>query len=41
MSLSKTTPEIYKTTINNARAQNFNMIRIWGGGHFEKDDFYS
>lgn len=37
MSLAKTTPETYQTVIKNARAQNFNMIRVWGGGQFEKD----
>lgn len=40
MSLTNTNPDTYKTVIQNARQQNFNMIRLWGGGQFEKDEFY-
>jgi beta-mannosidase len=41
MSLARTNSTIYEKTIKNARDQNFNMIRVWGGGQFEKDDFYT
>jgi beta-mannosidase len=34
MSLAKTNAQTYKTVIQNARQQNFNMIRVWGGGQF-------
>jgi len=37
MSLARTNSSIYKKTIQNALKQNFNMIRVWGGGQFEKD----
>ena len=30
----------YETLISEAKEANFNMIRIWGGGNFEKDIFY-
>jgi len=40
MSLARTNSTIYQKTIKNARDQNFNMIRVWGGGQFEKDWFY-
>ncbi len=30
----------YEALINEAKEANFNMIRIWGGGNFEKDLFY-
>ncbi len=34
MSLSKANAATYKSIIKLAREQNFNMIRVWGGGHF-------
>ncbi|MDR0476183.1 MAG: beta-mannosidase, partial [Treponema sp.] len=30
----------YKTLISEARECNFNMLRIWGGGIYERDEFY-
>ena len=34
------TPERYRDLITSAAAANMNMIRVWGGGQFEKDAFY-
>lgn len=34
------TPERYGSLIRSARDANMNMIRIWGGGQYEKDVFY-
>ena len=34
------TPERYRDLLESAKAANMNMIRLWGGGHFEKDCFY-
>ena len=31
---------IYEDTIKSAIQANFNMIRLWGGGHYELDEFY-
>lgn len=33
-------PEKYETLIREARDCNFNMLRIWGGGIYERDEFY-
>lgn len=30
----------YEQLLGDARAANMNMIRIWGGGHYERRDFY-
>ncbi len=34
------TPERYRDLLESARAANMNMIRLWGGGQYEKDCFY-
>ncbi len=33
-------PEKYRFYLEKAKEANFNMIRIWGGGIYEKDQFY-
>ena len=33
-------PEKYRTLINEAKECNFNMLRVWGGGIYERDEFY-
>lgn len=37
---SRQTPEKYRNLLTSAVAANMNMIRLWGGGQFEKDAFY-
>ena len=37
---SRQTPERYRDLLESAAAANMNMIRLWGGGQFEKDVFY-
>ena len=34
------TPEKYRNLLESAVAANMNMIRLWGGGQYEKDAFY-
>ena len=34
------TPERYRNLLESARLANMNMIRLWGGGQYEKDVFY-
>ena len=34
------TPERYRDLLESAVAANMNMIRVWGGGQYEKDCFY-
>lgn len=34
------TPERYRDLLTSAKDANMNMIRLWGGGKFEKDAFY-
>ena len=34
------TPERYRNLLESAAAANMNMIRVWGGGQYEKDCFY-
>ena len=34
------TPERYRDLLESAAAANMNMIRLWGGGQYEKDVFY-
>ena len=35
------TPERYRDLLGSAKESNMNMIRLWGGGQFEDDLFYS
>ena len=37
---SRQTAERYRDLIVSAKKANFNMIRVWGGGLYEKDAFY-
>jgi len=37
---ARQTPEKYADLLGSAREANFNMIRVWGGGAYEKDAFY-
>ena len=37
---ARQTPERYRDLLGSARDANMNMIRVWGGGQFEKDVFY-
>ena len=34
------TPERYRDLLESAAAANMNMIRVWGGGQYERDCFY-
>jgi beta-mannosidase len=38
--LSRVTPKQYEQLIIAAKEANFNMLRVWGGGIYEKDIFY-
>lgn len=37
---SRVTAERYASRIDEAKAANVNMLRVWGGGIFERDEFY-
>ena len=37
---NRQTPERYRDLLESAVAANMNMIRLWGGGQYEKDVFY-
>lgn len=37
---SRVSPEMYKTVVNTAKKSNMNMLRVWGGGIYENDEFY-
>ena len=37
----RVSPEKYAALIGEARECNFNMLRIWGGGIYERDEFYN
>ncbi len=39
--LDRVTPEEYEYIIKSAADANMNMIRVWGGGIYEKDIFYN
>ncbi|MGA3089755.1 MAG: glycoside hydrolase family 2 protein [Terriglobales bacterium] len=37
---NRVTPEIHRTILQAARDAHMNMLREWGGGYYESDDFY-
>ena len=37
---ARITPKKYETLISEARECNFNMLRVWGGSIYERDEFY-
>ena len=37
---NRQTPERYRNLLESAAAANMNMIRLWGGGQYERDAFY-
>ena len=37
---SRVSHEKYVTTIEDALETNMNMLRVWGGGIYENDEFY-
>ena len=37
---SRQTPEKYEKLLEGARLANMNMLRVWGGGQYEKEIFY-
>jgi beta-mannosidase len=37
---NRVTPEIHRNILQAARDAHMNMVREWGGGHYESDDFY-
>ena len=37
---NRQTPEKYRDLLSSAKEANMNMIRVWGGGQYEKDVFY-
>ncbi len=37
---ARATDERVDTLVREARACNFNTLRVWGGGHYERDAFY-
>lgn len=37
---SRITPDRYRKLIQSARDANMNMLRVWGGGIYESEDFY-
>ena len=39
--LPRITKEVYRKQIANAKEANMNMLRVWGGGIYESDDFYN
>jgi len=38
--LARVTKEDYEKLLNTAVKSNFNMLRVWGGGIYENDEFY-
>ena len=38
--LTRLTPETYRASIDEAVAAGANLLRVWGGGIYESDDFY-
>ncbi len=39
--LNRVTKEVYEREINDAANANMNMLRVWGGGIYEDDNFYN
>lgn len=39
--LPRVTPQRYRARIAQAKAANINLLRVWGGGIYETDDFYA
>jgi beta-mannosidase len=37
---NRVTPEIHRKILQSARDAHMNMLREWGGGYYESDDFY-
>lgn len=37
---NRVTPEIHRKILQSARDAHMNMVREWGGGYYESDDFY-
>jgi len=37
---NRVTPETHRNILRSARAAHMNMVREWGGGYYESDDFY-
>ncbi|MGA2415524.1 MAG: glycoside hydrolase family 2 protein [Candidatus Sulfotelmatobacter sp.] len=37
---NRVTPEIHRKILEDARDAHMNMVREWGGGYYESDDFY-
>ena len=37
---NRVTPEVHRKILQAARDANMNMLREWGGGYYESDDFY-
>jgi beta-mannosidase len=37
---NRVTPEQYRRVLQSARDANMNMVRHWGGGYYETDEFY-
>jgi beta-mannosidase len=37
---NRVTPEKYRAMLTAARDANMNMVRLWGGGYYETDEFY-
>jgi beta-mannosidase len=37
---NRVTPEIHRNILQSAREAHMNMVREWGGGYYESDDFY-
>lgn len=38
--LERVTPSAYRRSLTDAAAAHMNMLRVWGGGIYESDDFY-
>jgi len=37
---TRVTPEVHRNILQAARDAHMNMVREWGGGHYESDDFF-